>query len=100
MPPVSGSVVRNEALAAGGENGDSFSSAVGPDLAAEFARRGFPRSYSRGQTLFHEGQAADSVFLIRRGHIKVMTTTSNGHEVVLAFRGPGDLVGEQSVLDG
>jgi CRP/FNR family transcriptional regulator, cyclic AMP receptor protein len=28
-----------------------------------------------------------------------MTTTSNGH-VVLAFRGPGDLVGEQSVLDG
>jgi CRP/FNR family cyclic AMP-dependent transcriptional regulator len=61
--------------------------------------RGFPRSYSRGQALFHEGQATDSVFLIRRGRIKVMTTTSNGH-VVLAFRGPGDLVGEQSVLDG
>ena len=73
---------------------------MGPDLAAEFAGRGFPRSYSRGQALFHEGQAADSVFLIRRGRIKVMTTTSNGHEVVLAFRGPGDLVGEQSVLDG
>jgi CRP-like cAMP-binding protein len=77
-----------------------FSSALGPELAAELASRGFPRSYSRGQALFHEGQAGDSVFLIRHGRIKAMTTTSNGREVVLAFRGPGDLLGEQSALDG
>ena len=78
---------------------EPFTSALGPKLAAELESRGFARRYSRGQALFHEGQAGDSVFVIRTGRVKVMTTTSNGREVVLAFRGPGDLVGEQSALD-
>ena len=80
--------------------GEDFWSALGPDLAPELASLGFCRSYSRGQALFHEGQAGDSVFLIRHGRVKIITTTSNGREVVLAFRGPGELLGEQAAFDG
>jgi CRP-like cAMP-binding protein len=32
--------------------------------------------------------------------VKVSYLTTSGREVVLAFRGPGELVGEQSALDG
>ena len=34
------------------------------------------------------------------GRVKVVAMTAHGREVVLAFRGPGQLVGELAVLDG
>lgn len=48
----------------------------------------------------HEGQVPDRVLLLRAGCVKVSRLTFGGREVVLAFRGPGELVGEQSALDG
>jgi CRP-like cAMP-binding protein len=77
-----------------------FWSALGPDLAAEFAATGVVRRFKGGQALFHEGQVADRVLMIRAGRVKVIATTSSGREVVLAFRGPGELIGEQGALDG
>ena len=58
------------------------------------------RTFARGQALFHEGQLADRVLILRAGRVKVTATTSNGREVVLAFRGPGELLGDQAALDG
>jgi len=77
-----------------------FWSTLGPVDAAELAALGKPRAYVRGHTLFHEGQLADRVMLVRRGRVKVTSTTSTGREVLLAFRGPGDLVGDLAALDG
>jgi CRP/FNR family transcriptional regulator, cyclic AMP receptor protein len=57
------------------------------------------RTFRRGQILVYEGQRADKVLMIRSGRVKVASVTANGREVVLAFRGPGELVGEQSALD-
>jgi CRP/FNR family transcriptional regulator, cyclic AMP receptor protein len=57
------------------------------------------RTFRRGQILVYEGQRADKVLVIRSGRVKVTSVTANGREVVLAFRGPGELVGEQSALD-
>jgi CRP/FNR family transcriptional regulator, cyclic AMP receptor protein len=68
------------------------------DLAALVAR-GTPRTFSRGQALLHVGQLPDRVLLIREGRVKVETTTPQGRSVVLAVRGPGELVGELSALD-
>ena len=34
------------------------------------------------------------------GRVKVSTLTEDGKEVVLAFRGPGDLLGELAAIDG
>src|SRR3954468_8500126 len=57
------------------------------------------RTFRRGQILIYEGQRADKVLVLRSGRVKVASTTANGREVVLAFRGPGELVGELSALD-
>ena len=79
---------------------EDFVRALGPDLAAELERRGVVRSFRRGHALFHEGQVADRVLVLRRGRVKVFAMASNDREVVLAFRGPGDLLGEQGAFDG
>jgi CRP/FNR family transcriptional regulator, cyclic AMP receptor protein len=86
--------------AAGAAAAENFVSALGDELAADLAERAVVRTFARGQALFHEGQIADRVLILRSGRVKVVATTSNGREVVLAFRGPGELVGEQAALDG
>jgi CRP-like cAMP-binding protein len=48
----------------------------------------------------HEGQVPDRVLLLLSGCVKVGLVTVGGREVLLAFRGAGELVGEQSAIDG
>jgi CRP-like cAMP-binding protein len=54
------------------------------------------RTYARGQALFHERQLADQVVVIRSGWVKIVLSSG----AVLAFRGPGELIGELAPLDG
>jgi CRP-like cAMP-binding protein len=68
------------------------------DLAALTAR-GVPRTFARGQALFHVGQVPDRVLLLRSGRVKVEASTPSGRSVVLAVRGPGELIGELAALD-
>src|SRR3954452_23998855 len=77
-----------------------FQAGLDEAAAAALRERGEPCSYARGRTMFHEGQVPDRVLLLRSGVVKVRVVTVSGREVVLAFRGPGELVGEQSALDG
>jgi CRP/FNR family cyclic AMP-dependent transcriptional regulator len=77
----------------------TFLSALTPDDAAELTARAMVRRFERGQALFHEGQLPDRVVLLRSGIVKVTSTTPAGREVVLAFRGPGELVGELGAID-
>lgn len=58
------------------------------------------RTYRRGAALFFEGERSQTVAIVLRGRGKVSSLSSDGHETVLAFRSPGDLLGELSVLDG
>ncbi|HEU5160414.1 MAG TPA: Crp/Fnr family transcriptional regulator [Streptosporangiaceae bacterium] len=57
-----------------------------------------PRTYLAGMHLCYEGDPSDHVIIIENGWAKVTSTTEDGHEVVHAIRGPGDLVGESAVL--
>jgi CRP-like cAMP-binding protein len=61
---------------------------------------GTPRRAARGQAVLAAGQVADRVILLRAGHVKVVGSGPDGQEVVLTFRGPGALLGEQAVVDG
>jgi len=58
------------------------------------------RSASRGQVVLAQGQVADRVIVLRTGHVKVVASGPEGDDVVLTFRGPGALLGEQAVVDG
>lgn len=77
----------------------NFWDAVGSDAAAALSRRGTGRSFRRGEALMHVDQVARDVLILRSGRVKVSATTSAGRMVLLAFRGPGDLVGELAALD-
>src|SRR5919206_3634173 len=63
----------------------------------EFARR---TRYPRGTRLMHEGEPGEKVMVLVEGHVKASCVTSEGQEMVLSFRGPGDVLGELSFLDG
>ena len=61
---------------------------------------GTRRRAARGQAILAEGQVPDRVVLLREGHVKIVASGADGQEVVLTFRGPGALLGEQAVIDG
>jgi CRP-like cAMP-binding protein len=79
---------------------DDFWSALDPAARDALRKRGQHCSYARGRTVVHEGQVPDRVLLLHSGCVKISRLTFGGREVVLAFRGPGELVGDQSALDG
>jgi CRP-like cAMP-binding protein len=47
-----------------------------------------------GATMCVEGEPATHVFVLIAGWVKILSVTSEGHELVLALRGHGDIVGE------
>jgi len=78
----------------------TFLDAIGLDDQRVLRERGTVRRFSRGAALAHAGQAADRVLVILSGHVKLTRVTDEGRDVLLAIRGPGDVVGEQAAIDG
>jgi CRP-like cAMP-binding protein len=54
---------------------------------------------ARGDFLARQGDASDSLFVIRTGWIKIVAEGPNGEEVILNQCGPGQLIGEMSLID-
>ena len=50
--------------------------------------------YARGATVFRQGTAANSVFYLQEGGVKLSVLSSAGKEAVVAMLGPGDFFGE------
>jgi CRP/FNR family transcriptional regulator, cyclic AMP receptor protein len=69
-------------------------------LSAALRREGHVRHFRRGQALFTEGDLAERVFLIDHGWVLISCTSTEGREIVLGLRGPADIIGELSALDG
>lgn len=55
------------------------------------------RRYSVGEVLFHEGDKADGLYMIRRGSVTVSRMVA-GKEVVLAYVSAGNYVGEMALV--
>jgi CRP-like cAMP-binding protein len=58
------------------------------------------RRFNRSTTLMNAGTLSNSVVIILEGRVKLSFFTDEGHEVLLGIRGPGELLGELSALDG
>jgi CRP-like cAMP-binding protein len=71
-----------------------------PDEWAAWLAAGRVVRYRRGAVVFREGDPPDRVLALRSGRVKVSLTTPGGREIVLAVKGPGDLLGELGALDG
>lgn len=54
------------------------------------------RPLARGESLFRQGDKLTGIYAVRSGTVKVMTCTSDGHEQIVRFCLPGEILG----LDG
>ena len=72
------------------------------DLASESVNRilGAARRIrlSRGDVLFHEGDHAETVYLVESGKVAVRISTPEGALVTVALLGPGSAVGELALI--
>jgi CRP-like cAMP-binding protein len=53
----------------------------------------------RGETIFHEGDPGDRLYVIVEGKIKLGRASGDGRENLLAVLGPGEMFGELSLFD-
>ena len=81
-----------------GDAGEFLSSLEPEDREALRARAG-RRRFRRGAVLMHEGRPGAEVFVLLAGRVKVTGTTRDGREVIIRFAGPGEVLGELSLLD-
>lgn len=75
-----------------------FAGAPAAELEA-LAEASSPRRLSRGQVLFVEGEPSSHLYVVVEGRLKVLLSSSRGDDLLLAVLGPGDCLGEVSVLD-
>ena len=50
--------------------------------------------YRANRSVFRQGQAADSLFYLRRGKVKLAVTSKDGREAIVAVLGAGEFFGE------
>lgn len=73
---------------------------LAPEQLAAVAGRVRQRRFRRGEVIFHRGDPAGPLHLIRSGTVKVTAPTAEGDEAVLAVYGAGACFGEIAALDG
>lgn len=59
------------------------------------------RRFRRGETIFHQGDPGDSLFIIQEGSVKIVLPSPEGEEAaIIATLGRADFFGELAILDG
>jgi CRP/FNR family transcriptional regulator, cyclic AMP receptor protein len=54
--------------------------------------------YCKGAVVFQQATRADAVFYILKGRIKIVVSSSEGREAVIALLGPGEFFGEGCLI--
>jgi CRP/FNR family transcriptional regulator, cyclic AMP receptor protein len=59
------------------------------------------RRFRRGETIFHQGDPGDALFVVASGSVKVVLPSDEGAEpAIVAILGAGEFFGELAILDG
>jgi CRP-like cAMP-binding protein len=70
------------------------------NVHASLGRLAVPRTYAKGQVIFFEGDAGESMYVVADGAVKVFMVSEEGDEIVLVTVREPDSFGELAVLDG
>jgi CRP-like cAMP-binding protein len=79
---------------------DEFAMLAGtpPEQVQELLSHGRRRTFSAGEVVFHAGDPADTLHLVRAGRFAVRVSTEFGAVATLNVVGPGDAFGELALL--
>jgi CRP-like cAMP-binding protein len=72
---------------------------VSSDAWATLTAQGRPRLYQTGDVLVRQGELGTHVVVLIDGRVKAICSDEDGAEVLLAIRGPGDIINEMAVID-
>jgi CRP/FNR family cyclic AMP-dependent transcriptional regulator len=78
----------------------SLLSALPEHLSADLFAGATPAQITSDENLFMAGDAGDGCYRVEDGLLKVTMVSRSGTERILAFLGPGAIVGELSIIDG
>lgn len=76
----------------------AFFKDLATEVLTELARSAVWREYAAGEIIFLEGEAAEGLYLLQAGWLKVIKTSPDGREQVLRFVGPGETFNELGVF--
>lgn len=71
---------------------------VEPQYRADLISRFVTRTFDTGESLVKQGEESEGLFLIASGSVEVQSRDADGDPLVLARLGPGDVVGEISLV--
>jgi CRP/FNR family transcriptional regulator len=95
MTPAGGSIARDTLRACG-----LFSQADVATIDALAAALRI-RRFRKAETVFHQGDPGDALFIVASGSVKVVLPSDEGAEpAIVAILGPGEFFGELAILDG
>ena len=60
----------------------------------------FTRTFSKDNVIILAEEEGDTLFILKKGQVKVSIVSEEGREVILSLLGPGSVFGELSLLDG
>lgn len=75
-----------------------FSGLADDDLA-KLARISVIRKYPRNTTIFHEGDYAEALYVLKQGRAKIQITDLSGKEVIVNVLQSGESFGEMALID-
>lgn len=79
---------------------DTYLALLSVEDREALAGQGGTRTFATGERLMHQGEPGDRVAILLEGHVKASHVDVRGREVVLSFRGPGDVLGELTFTHG
>jgi CRP/FNR family cyclic AMP-dependent transcriptional regulator len=70
------------------------------DLLERIGSRKTTREYGNKEEIYSQGDAANAIFYIESGHVKLTVASKGGKKAVLSILGKGEFFGEKCLLKG
>ena len=77
----------------------SIFASLNDDELGELADLAIERSFVSNEFIFWDGDAPDWFYMVAEGKVKVVKHSSLGKEFIIAFFGPGEMLGEVAVFE-
>ena len=74
-------------------------SSLNDDELGELADLTTERSFVPNEFIFWDGDAPEWFYIVAEGKVKVLKYSSSGREFIIAFLGPGEMLGEIAVFE-
>jgi len=72
---------------------------VDPEAAEALAKEMETIEFRKGDIVFNEGEAGDSLYIVLSGKIKLGRRAADGRQNLVSIMGPSDMLGELSLFD-